>query len=408
MSWSLRWRFSVMMFLQYAVWGAWFVPLASYLLAGPEDGGLAFQGGQVGWVYTTTAIAAMVTPFFLGLVADRYFSTERVLAASHILGAVILYFAAQSQTFPAMFSILLVYSLTYMPTLALTNSICFQHMERPDESFPGVRVLGTIGWIVAGLVVSFGFNEVSNEPLLIASVSSLVLGVFCLLLPHTPPSPAEEGDLWPPLKALGMMKDPTFAIFIGVSFVITIVLSFYYQQAHPFLVALEAKHPQALQTTGQFSEMILLPFLPWFVKRLGIRWTLALGMAAWCLRYGIFATQWFWPIILIGLPLHGICYDFFFVVSQIYVDQRSPGDIRASAQGLLAFVTLGVGMFLGNLLAGYTQSFATVDGATNYTLLWIVPFAGSAFAVAAFLIGFREPAEVAAESELKSTAEAPA
>jgi nucleoside transporter len=296
-----------------------------------------------------------------------------------------------------------------MPTLALTNSICFRHMNRPDLQFPGIRVLGTIGWIVIGLVVSFGFNEVSNQPFLVASAVSLAMGIFCLFLPHTPPSPPKEGDLWPPLKALGMLRDPGFATFIVVSFAITIVLTFYYQLTHPFLEALNAPRPQALQTSGQVAEMILLPFLPWFVKRLGIRWTLAMGMAAWCLRYGIFATQSLWPIILIGLPLHGVCYDFFFVVSQIYVDQSAPRDVRASAQGLLAFVTLGVGMFLGNVFAGYTQAFATdASGVTNYTLLWIVPCIGSGLAIVAFLIGFREPDARTRESELAGAVEVPA
>lgn len=391
MNFGLRLKLSIMMVLQYAVWGAWAVPLASYM-----SGPLGFDGASVGWVYSTTAIAAIISPFFIGMVADRFFSTERCLGVFHLIGAVFLYLA--SKTGPGevdyLFTIMLLYSLCYMPTIALTNSLSFRNMSKPDQQFPGVRVFGTIGWILIGWVIGFklfGLEEISAQPLLMASGLSVALGIFCFFLPHTPPMETASDVLGILTKPLGMLKDKAFAIFVVVSFLISIVLAFYYQLANPFLHAIEAPNPQALQTIGQLMEMILLPFLPWFIYRLGIRWTIMIGMVAWCIRYLIFSTGSVWPVALIGLPLHGVCFDFFFVTSQIYVDEESPDDIRASAQGFLALVTLGLGMFIGNLLAGSTVDSATVDGVINWTKVWLVPFGGAFLSVVLFLIFFREP-----------------
>ncbi|MCK6495428.1 MFS transporter [bacterium] len=391
MNFGLRLKLSIMMVLQYAVWGAWAVPLASYM-----SGPLGFDGASVGWVYSTTAIAAIISPFFIGMVADRYFSTERCLGVFHLIGALFLYLASKtgSGEVTYLFSIMLLYSLCYMPTIALTNSLSFRNMSKPDQQFPGVRVFGTIGWILIGWVIGFklfGLEEISAQPLLMASGLSVALGIFCFFLPHTPPMETASDVLGILTKPLGMLKDRAFAIFVVVSFLISIVLAFYYQLANPFLHAIEAPNPQALQTIGQLMEMILLPFLPWFIYRLGIRWTIMIGMVAWCIRYLIFSTGSVWPVALIGLPLHGVCFDFFFVTSQIYVDEESPDDIRASAQGFLALVTLGLGMFIGNLLAGSTVDSATVDGVINWTKVWLVPFGGAFLSVVLFLIFFREP-----------------
>ncbi|MCL4735972.1 MAG: MFS transporter [Candidatus Omnitrophica bacterium] len=391
MNFGLRLKLSIMMVLQYAVWGAWAVPLASYM-----SGPLGFDGASVGWVYSTTAIAAIISPFFIGMVADRYFSTERCLGVFHLIGALFLYLASKtgSGEVTYLFSIMLLYSLCYMPTIALTNSLSFRNMSKPDQQFPGVRVFGTIGWILIGWVIGFklfGLEEISAQPLLMASGLSVALGIFCFFLPHTPPMETASDVLGILTKPLGMLKDRAFAIFVVVSFLISIVLAFYYQLANPFLHAIEAPNPQALQTIGQLMEMILLPFLPWFIYRLGIRWTIMIGMVAWCIRYLIFSTGSVWPVALIGLPLHGVCFDFFFVTSQIYVDEESPDDIRASAQGFLALVTLGLGMFIGNLLAGSTVDSATVNGVINWTKVWLVPFGGAFLSVVLFLIFFREP-----------------
>jgi nucleoside transporter len=395
MNMGLRVKLSVMMVLQYVVWGAWWVPMAAYIGAKSDGGVLDFTGAQVGWMYSTSAIAAIASPFFIGMVADRYFSTEKCLGVLHLLGGLCLYLSSLTGEgqFGFMFAFILLHFLCYMPTLALTNSISFRNMGRPDREFPGVRVFGTIGWILIGLVIGFklfGLNEVSAQPLQVGAAFSVILGLYCFTLPHTPPT-HKKGDVLIFAKAWTMMKDPGFAIFIVVSFLISIVLAFYYQLANQFLHAINAPYPQALQTVGQITEMVLLPFLPWFVLRLGIRWTIALGMAAWCIRYFIFSTGSIWPIALIGLPLHGICYDFFFVTSQIYVDEEAPDDIRASAQGFLGMVTLGLGMFFGNLLAGYSKDWATVAEVTNWGKLWMVPFSGALVSIILFMIFFREP-----------------
>jgi nucleoside transporter len=392
---ELRIKLSVMMVLQYAVWGAWWVPMASYIGLKTDGGILNFTGAQVGQMYSTSAIAAIISPFFIGMVADRYFSTERCLGVLHLLGAFSLYMSslAGEGDFKFMFTFILLHFLFYMPTLALTNSISFRNMERPDQQFPGVRVFGTIGWIVIGLVIGFklfGLDEVSAQPLRVGAAICTLLGLYCFTLPPTPPT-HKKGDVLIFTKAWAMMKDPGFAIFIVVSFLISIVLAFYYQLANQFLHAINAPYPQAIQTVGQITEMVLLPFLPWFVLRFGIRWTIAMGMAAWCIRYFVFSTGSIWPVVLIGLPLHGICYDFFFVTSQIYVDEESPPDIRASVQGFLGMVTLGLGMFFGNLLAGYSKDWATVDTVTHWGQLWMVPFAGAVVSIVLFLIFFREP-----------------
>lgn len=393
---GLRVKLSLMMFLQYAIWGAWVVSLASYIGATQDGGILNFTGTQVGQVYSTSAIAAILSPFFVGMVADRFFSTERCLGVLHLVGAGFLYLAAQTgvEQFWYLFGAMLAYSICYMPTLSLTNSICFRNMDSPDREFPGIRVFGTLGWIAIGLVIGlklFGLNEVSAQPLYVAACLSVVLGLLCFFLPHTPPA-HRKGDALIFTKALSMLKDPSFAIFVFVSFLISIVLAFYYQLANPFLHAIDAPNPLALQTIGQASETLLLVLLPWFIARFGIRWTITIGMAAWCLRYLVFSTGSVWLVILIGLPLHGVCYDFFFVTSQIYVDKRSPRDIRASAQGFLALVTLGLGMYVGSILAGFTKDWASVTGATNWFHLWMVPYVGAMISLVLFLIFFREPA----------------
>lgn len=250
MNFGLRLKLSIMMVLQYAVWGAWAVPLASYM-----SGPLGFDGASVGWVYSTTAIAAIISPFFIGMVADRYFSTERCLGVFHLIGALFLYLASKtgSGEVTYLFSIMLLYSLCYMPTIALTNSLSFRNMSKPDQQFPGVRVFGTIGWILIGWVIGFklfGLEEISAQPLLMASGLSVALGIFCFFLPHTPPMETASDVFGVLTKPLGMLKDKAFAIFVVVSFLISIVLAFYYQLANPFLHAIEAPNPQALQTSA--------------------------------------------------------------------------------------------------------------------------------------------------------------
>lgn len=350
---GVRLRLCIMMFLEYAVWGAWGVSLGGYMYKT-----LHFEGLQVGWIYSTTAIAAMISPLFVGYVADRFFSTERTLAALHLIGAVLLLVAAFMVEFSKLFWVMQAYALCYMPTLALTNSISFANIADAKRDFPGIRVWGTWAWIAAGLLIGFATLGESKYQLVVASGLSVILAIFCLYLPHTPPRAKEASSEKSAMgtSVLHLLADPTFLVFVICSLLICIPLSFYYTQANGFLVELEAPYPTALQTIGQLSEVFFMAAMPFFITRLGVKRMLAVGMLAWVLRYLAFATQWL-PIVIFGLALHGVCYDFYFVASYIYVDTRVDEKQRASAQGFIAFVMLGVGMFLGSYASGKTVDF---------------------------------------------------
>ena len=383
-------KLKVLMFLQYFVWGAWSVPLGTYL-----GEALGFQGQQIGLVFGTTAVAAMISPFFVGMVADRFFATERILAVLHGVGGLVLLLVSTRTGFPEFYAVLLLYALCYMPTLALSNSISFHQMRDPGREFPPVRVLGTIGWIVSGLLVGFLQLEDTARPLQIAAGASLVLGVFCLALPHTPPMKAATQvtarDVLG-LDALRLLRARSFAVFVVGSFLLCVPLQFYYAFANPFLNEIGVVNAAGKMTLGQMSEIGFMVAMPWFFRRLGVKRMLLVGMAAWVARYVLFAygdnaaAVW---MLYGGILLHGICYDFFFVTGQIYVDQQAPPDLRAAAQGLIAFVTLGVGMFIGSWLSGtVVDAFALPDG-HQWQQIWLVP-AGWALAVLAlFAVAFR-------------------
>lgn len=355
-------KLSIMMFLQYAIWGAWAVPMGAYL-----GGTLKFTGGQIGLIYGTTAIAAMISPLYMGFLADRMFATEKMIAILHLVGAALMFAAASITDFGPLWTVMLIYALCYMPTLALTNSISFANIGDPEKEFPPIRVWGTWGWIVVGWVVGFvllnaslkgvlpEFLQAPNSPIVLSAVLSAIMGVFALTLPHTPPAGknAVASDTGDRQGVLQLLADPTFLIFVICSFLVCIPLSFYYSFANVFLGEIDAPWPTALQTIGQLSEVGFMAAMPFFIQRLGVKKMLAVGMGAWVLRYFCFGTLSF-PLAVFGLILHGICYDFFFVASQIYVDSRASSATRASAQSFIAFVTLGVGMFVGNYLAGKT------------------------------------------------------
>ncbi len=372
------------MFLQYFVWGAWFVPLGTYLRT------LDFSGEQIGLAVGTTAVAAMVSPFFVGMVADRFFATERILAVLHIAGGFALAAASLQTSFASFYIILLIYALCFMPTLALTNSLSFRHMSDPGQEFPAVRVLGTIGWIAAGLAVGYLRLEATAAPMQIGASASILLGLFCLLLPHTPPTNGTDTSTTIHnilgLDALQLLKERTFAIFVVGSFLICIPLQFYYAFANPFLNEIGVDNAAGKMTLGQMSEIGFMLLMPWFLIRLGVKKLLLIGMFAWTVRYLLFAYgnpgagMW---MLYGGILLHGICYDFFFVTGQIYVDKKAPPNLRAAAQGFIAFVTLGIGGFIGTWLSGrIVDQYALVGESVSHRWsdIWIIP------AAAAFLV----------------------
>jgi nucleoside transporter len=467
----VRTRLSVMMFLQYFVWGAWFVTLGTYLLnktlPGVEVGGEAashqmvrvFSDSFIGDAYGTAAIAAMIAPFFVGMIADRFFSTERILFVLHVVGAGILYWLSGVVTPKVFYPGLIAYFLTYMPTLALTNSISFHHLDDPARQFPGIRVAGTIGWIVAGLIVGslfivgsslfdaqqmgfrlaepfglpytlkFGEELASNFkiestaiPMQLAAVARLLLGVFCLFLPHTPPTRRNggqsAGDILG-LDALALMKQWPFFVFVVGSFLVCIPLQFYYTFTNPFLNELGVANAAAKQSYGQMSEIIFMLLMPLFFARLGVKWMLLVGMAAWTIRYVLFsygnADAGMW-MLYIGIVLHGICYDFFFVTGQIYVDNKAPGHVRAAAQGFIAFVTLGLGLFAGSIVSGrVVNHYATPKAPIphDWHSIWLVPAAMAGVVMILFALLFHDhgdgrPAhEVDLERATRTPEEAP-
>ncbi len=393
-----RIQLSVMMFLEFFIWGVWMVPLGTYL-----SSTLAIPGSMVGWIYSTNAIGAIISPFFIGIFADRFFAAQKLLGIMHLLGAGALYLTAQTQDTWAIFWLLLVYSALFMPTIALVNSISFNQMKNPETEFPSIRVLGTIGWIIAGLSLNFVFRpllggeqaiELTASPLLIAAGVSGILGVYSFFLPNTPPAnkgarPTVRDILG--LDTLALMKERSFATFIISSLLICIPLSFYYNWTNPFLVESGMENVTAKMSMGQMSELIFMLLIPFFFKRLGVKWMLIIGMLAWVTRYALFAygdasPSMIW-MLYGGIILHGICYDFFFVTGMIYVDKKAPVELRSSAQGFIAFVTYGCGMLIGYVLAGQiVEGFTGEDGSHAWRSIWLIP-AGMA-AVITLLFGF--------------------
>jgi nucleoside transporter len=398
---SIRVRLSTLMFLQYFVWGAWSVTMGTWL-----GQTLGFSGEQIGLAFGTTALAAMVSPFFVGMVADRFLATERILSVLHVVGGVVLYIASLQTRFGPFYLALLAYAMCYMPTLALSNSLSFRQMTDPGREFPPIRVLGTIGWIVAGLAIGTLGMEATAMPMRVAAAASMLLGVFSLALPHTPPHSRGKASLSDVLglDALKLLRERTFAVFVLGSFLVCIPLQFYYAFANPFLNELQVANAAGKMTLGQMSEVFFMLVMPWFFRRLGVKAMLLVGMAAWAARYVLFAYGDNGSLVWMlygGILLHGICYDFFFVTGQIYVDRRAPADLRAAAQGFIAFVTLGVGMFIGSWISGrIVDAFAVPGGGHAWDRIWVVPAAGAAIVLLLFALFFR-----AESTEVREAAE---
>lgn len=401
---SIRAQLSAMMFLQYYIWGSWYSTMGTYV--GEK---LNFTGQQIGLVYGTTALAAMISPFFVGMIADRFFATERVLGVLHLLGGVLIYFVSTLKTFPSFYAALLAHTLCYMPTLALTNALSFHQMKDPGKEFPSIRVLGTISWICAGWTVSMLNIENMHTQFQLAALVGIIMGIYSLfLLPHTPPrgagTPATVRDILG-LDALSLLKERSFLIFVVGSFLICIPLTFYFSFTNPFLNDLGIANAAGKMTMGQMSEIFFLLVMPFFFARLGVKYMLLFGMFCWSARYVLFAFgnngSLVWMLYL-GIILHGICYDFFFVTGQIYVDKKAPVQIRAKAQGFIAFVTLGAGMFIGSWLSGVIMDFFSERTPTGQLVrhwqeFWLAPAIG-AFVVLllfAFFFQYRESSQPA-------------
>lgn len=380
-----------MMFLQFFIWGSWYVTLGSYL------GELGFLGSDVGDVYSTISLAAIVAPLFVGMIADRFFAAQRVLAVMHLLGGILLFVVAQMETTSEVYWTLLLYSLCYMPTLAIANAVAFYQLSDPETQFPSIRVLGTFGWIVAGLIIGLLQVELTSTPLLIGAGASIVMGIYCFTLPNTPPQAKGEsasiGKLLG-LDAWQLMRDRSFFILIISSLLISIPLSFYYAFANPFLNESGMEYTAAIMGVGgQGTEVIFLFLMPFFFRKVGVKWMIVLGMLCWVIRYVLFAygnNEELIFMFYIGILLHGLCYDFFFVTGQIYVDKAAPKAVRSSAQGLITLVTYGIGMYIGSIVAGRVVDYYTVDGVKAWTDIWLFPAMLAAIVLGVFLILFTE------------------
>jgi nucleoside transporter len=409
MPFSIRARLSIMMFLNYVIWGAWYVTLSTYLTTA-----LHFTGTQAGAIFGTTALASMISPFFVGLVADRLFSTERVLATLHFIGAILLWQVAGAQTFGAVYGLLLAYCLCYFPTIALTNSLLLQHVKDPGRDFPLIRVFGTFGWIAIGIAVGAMAIEKTATPFLLAAGASVVMGLFSLILPHTPP--AGKGEAFSIRKVLGldalvMMKDRSFFVFAIASVLACIPLTFYFSFTNDYLNDVHVVNAAGKMTLGQASEVIMMLVMPFVLRRMSVKGILIMGLAAWAIRYTLLALGDAGPgvwMFYVAILLHGVCYDFFFMTGQLYTDQQAPAHLRSAAQGFITFMTYGVGMYAGSLISGNALDFFTTGtGATavrDWKTFWLSSAAGAFVILLIVAVMFRSHAKIEAAHEVEQLA----
>ncbi len=389
---SLSARLSLMMFLNYVVWGAWYVTIGTYLTAT-----LKFSGTEAGAIFGTTALACMISPFFVGLIADRFFATERVLATLHLLGAGLLYLVTRATSFGAVYAIMLAYCICYFPTIALTNSLTLRQVKDASKEFPLIRVFATIGWIAIGQTIGNLGVETTSTPFLLAAGASLVMSLYCLTLPHTPPAytgqPINVRTVLG-LDALVMLKQPSYRVFVIASILACIPLTFYFSFTNAYLNDLGVANAAGKMTLGQVSEVGVMLLMPLIYRRFTLKAILLIGLLAWSVRYALLAFgntgggMWmFYAAIL----MHGVCFDFFFMTGQLYTDQEAPANLRGTAQGLLAFLTYGLGMFVGSVLSGgAVDYFTTTVGTTvtrNWNGFWIGSSAG-ALAIFLFVAAF--------------------
>jgi nucleoside transporter len=398
---GIRSKLSFMMFLEFFIWGAWFVTLGTFL-----DKSLHATGAQSGEVFSTQSWGAIIAPFIIGLIADKYFNAERILGVLHLAGAVLMYQMYTATDVSVFYPYVLGYMVLYMPTLALVNSVSFNQMTDPEKEFSSIRVFGTAGWIIAGIAISYLFHWDSPDGLakgmlkntfLMAGIASAVLGVFSFTLPATPPKVAKGEKVSISqvlgLDALKLLKDRNFAIFFVASILICIPLAFYYQNANSFLTDIKVNNPTGKMTIGQISELLFLLCLPIFFKKAGFKWTILVGMLAWAVRYVLFAYGNAGDLsfmLIIGLALHGVCYDFFFVSGQIYTDSKAGVQYKSAAQGMITLATYGVGMLIGFYVAGKISDSYNGPAGHDWKMIWLIPASIAAAVFLLFFLSFKD------------------
>jgi nucleoside transporter len=388
-------KLSLMMLLEYFIWGSWYVTMGTYM-----SEFLGATGTQIGAAYSALAIATIISPFFVGMVADRYFAAQRIMGVLHIFGGVLLYFATQVADNSAFYWIILFYSLLYMPTIALSNSIAFHQMSDPGKQFPWIRVFGTLGWIAAGLMITFLSIEKTPFTFQMAAIASVALGVLSFLLPNTPPKGKAANTSASSAigtEAFVLFKDRSYLTFFIAAILVCIPLSFYYGFANLFLNEVGMENAAGKMILGQASEAIFILAIPFLFNRIGVKNMLILGMAAWILRYVCFAygdvnaNLW---MLYAGIILHGICYDFFFVTGYMYTEKKAGEKIKNAAQGLFTFATYGVGMVIGTRFSGWTTDHYSVNGQFQWTSIWFVPAFIAVAVLIYFLLFFKERKEI--------------
>ncbi|WP_406823724.1 nucleoside permease [Pedobacter sp. KACC 23697] len=408
---TTRFKLSAMMFLEFFIWGAWFVTLGAFL-----NNNLKATNSEIGSVFSTQSWGAIIAPFIIGLIADRYFNAERILGVLHIIGAILMYQMYSAPDVSVFYPYVLAYMILFMPTLALVNSVSFNQMKDAEKEFANIRVFGTIGWIIAGLLISFAFHWDSPEGIqagllkstfLMAGIASLVLGLFSFTLPATPPKVAKDekiklSDILG-LDALKLLKDKNFAVFFISSILICIPLAFYYQNAGLFLADIKVSNPTGKMAIGQVSEALFLLAIPVFFSKYGFKKTIIVGMLAWAVRYILFAYGNAGSLsfmLIIGIALHGVCYDFFFVSGQIYTNSKAGEKFKSAAQGIITLATYGVGMLIGFKVAGLITDMYKTGDVTDWKMVWIIPagIAAAVFLLFALLFNDKTKSEIEAKA----------
>ena len=386
---------SSMMFLQYFVWGAWYVTMGTFM-----SKYLGATGLQIGAAYSALAIATMISPFFVGMIADRFFPAQKVMGVLHIVGALLLFLASKITSNGAFYWVILCYSLAYMPTIALSNSVAFRQMTDIGKQFPPIRVFGTVGWVISGFLISMLGIEQTPMTFYMAALVSGCLGIYCFFLPNTPPvksTTTTNAKSVFGIDAFVLFKDKPYLIFFIAAIFVCIPLSFYFGFANLFLNQSGMNNVAGKMVMGQISEALFILVIPFFFNRIGVKKMLIIGMSAWILRYLCFAfgdmgfNVW---MLYLGIILHGVCYDFFFVTGYMYTEKKSNDRIKNASQGLFTFVTYGLGMFIGTWVSGFVTTYYSTGQEYQWQNIWFIPALIAVAVLVCFLFFFKEKKEI--------------